>query len=60
LYCVIECPVDAIRVHLNPYFENLGGREFSRDDVRRINEESRNGDVPTSGTGSTGLSAAKV
>ncbi len=55
LYCVIECPVDAIRVHINPYFENLGGRDFSRDDVRRLNEESRNGDVPTSGTGSTGL-----
>jgi glutamate synthase domain-containing protein 2/FAD/FMN-containing dehydrogenase/glutamate synthase domain-containing protein 3/glutamate synthase domain-containing protein 1 len=59
LYCVIECPVDAIRVHINPYFENLGGRDFSRDDVRRINEESRNGDVPTSGTGSTGLFGGK-
>jgi glutamate synthase domain-containing protein 2/FAD/FMN-containing dehydrogenase/glutamate synthase domain-containing protein 3/glutamate synthase domain-containing protein 1 len=59
LYCVIECPVDAIRVHLNPYFENLGGRDFSRDDVRRLNEESRNGDVPTSGTGSTGLFGGK-
>ncbi|MCI0693373.1 glutamate synthase-related protein [candidate division KSB1 bacterium] len=59
LYCVIECPVDAIRVHINPYFENLGGRDFTRDDVRRINEESRNGDVPTSGTGSTGLFGGK-
>jgi glutamate synthase domain-containing protein 2/FAD/FMN-containing dehydrogenase/glutamate synthase domain-containing protein 3/glutamate synthase domain-containing protein 1 len=59
LYCVIECPADAIRVHINPYFENLGGRDFSRNDVRRINEESRNGDVPTSGTGSTGLFGGK-
>ncbi|MGH7596618.1 MAG: glutamate synthase-related protein, partial [bacterium] len=59
LYCVIECPVDAIRVHINPYFENLGGRDFSRHDVRRLNEESRNGDVPTSGTGSTGLFGGK-
>ena len=55
LYCVIECPVDAIRVRLNPYYENLAGRDFTHFDIRRINEESRTGEVPTSGTGATGL-----
>jgi glycolate oxidase len=55
LYCVIECPVDAIRVKINDYYVGLAGKDFSREDVRRINEEARTGDVPTSGTGSTGL-----
>jgi len=37
----------------------IATKVLSRDDVRRINEESRNGDVPTSGTGSTGLFGGK-
>jgi glutamate synthase domain-containing protein 2/glutamate synthase domain-containing protein 3/glutamate synthase domain-containing protein 1/Pyruvate/2-oxoacid:ferredoxin oxidoreductase delta subunit len=59
LYCVIECPVDAIRVNINDYYVNLAGVDFTREDVRRINEEARTGGVPTSGTGSTGLFGGK-
>jgi len=59
LYCVIECPVDAIRVNINDYYVNLAGEDFTREDVRRINEEARTGGVPTSGTGSTGLFGGK-
>jgi glutamate synthase domain-containing protein 2/FAD/FMN-containing dehydrogenase/glutamate synthase domain-containing protein 3/glutamate synthase domain-containing protein 1/Fe-S-cluster-containing dehydrogenase component len=59
LYCVIECPVDAIRVTINDYYVNLAGEDFTREDVRRINEEARTGGVPTSGTGSTGLFGGK-
>ncbi|RMD89649.1 MAG: hypothetical protein D6813_10340, partial [Calditrichaeota bacterium] len=59
LYCVIECPVDAIRVSINDYYVNLEGKDFTREDIRRINEEARTGGVPTSGTGSTGLFGGK-
>jgi len=59
LYCVIECPVDAIRVTINDYYVDLAGEDFTREDVRRINEEARTGGVPTSGTGSTGLFGGK-
>lgn len=59
LYCVIECPVDAIRVNINDYYVNLAGEDFTREDVRRINEEARTGGVPTSGTGSTGIFGGK-
>ncbi|MFQ5675172.1 MAG: FAD-binding protein, partial [bacterium] len=59
LYCVMECPVDAIRVGLNDYYAELAGLDFTREDIRRINEEARTGGVPTSGTGSTGLFGGK-
>ncbi|MCG8608117.1 glutamate synthase-related protein [bacterium] len=51
--------MDAIRVSINDYYVGLAGKDFSREDIRRINEESRTGGVPTSGTGSTGLFGGK-
>ncbi|NIR51712.1 FAD-binding protein, partial [candidate division KSB1 bacterium] len=59
LYCVIECPVDAIRVSINDYYAELAGEDFTREDIRRLNEEARTGGVPTSGTGSTGVFGGK-